>query len=372
MASTDRSEHRTALGPVSVDGRFPAPSAFGNGQPLQNHPGTPGNGIPDRPSVGVRPAAFAGRSYADNPAALRAQIDRYFTHPGGSGAPRPDGTQDRGSLRGVISPHIDFHRGGSVYTWAYKELVESSEADVFVVLGVAHQRCTRRFVLTRNDFDTPLGPVRTDVGYVDRIAALTGRHVFDDEAVHAPEHSIEFQAVFLQHLLGGRRKFRIVPILVGSFYDLMDRGVDPIEDAGVRRFVGALKAAEAESGRKVAYIGSIDLCHVGPEFGDLEPVGPATLDRVGAFDRAMLARAAEVDPAGWFETAAEVGDRWRVCGLAATYVMLHTIGPARGRLLKYAQAVDARRTCCVSFASLAFDAEPAGRRGDNHGGAGCG
>jgi len=269
----------------------------------------------------------------------------------------------------VISPHIDFNRGGSVYTWAYRELVESSEADVFVVLGVAHQRCTRRFVLTRNDFDTPLGPVRTDVGYVDRIAGLAGRHLFDDEPVHVPEHSIEFQAVFLQHLLGGRRDFRIVPILVGSFYDLMDRGVDPIENAEVRRFVEVLKAVEAESGRKVAYIGSIDLCHVGPEFGDLDPVGAATLDRVGAFDRTMLAKAAEVDPAGWFETAAEVGDRWRVCGLAATYVMLHTIGPARGRLLKYAQAVDARRTCCVSFASLAFDAAPAGRRVDNRGGA---
>jgi MEMO1 family protein len=34
--------------------------------------------------------------------------------------------------------------------------------------------------------------------------------------------------------------------------------------------------------------------------------------------------------------------------------MLHAIGPARGRLLNYRQAIDARRTCCVSFASMAF------------------
>jgi hypothetical protein len=73
----------------------------------------------------------------------------------------------------------------------------------------------------------------------------------------------------------------------------------------------------------------------------------------------MLGRAAANDPKGWFATAAEVGNRWRICGLAATYTMLHAIGPARGRLLKYAQAVDERQTCCVSFASLAFEADPA-------------
>ena len=56
----------------------------------------------------------------------------------------------------------------------------------------------------------------------------------------------------------------------------------------------------------------------------------------------MLDRAAAGDPAGWFGTAAKVGNRWRVCGLAATYTMLHAMGPARGRLLKYDQAVDDR------------------------------
>src|SRR5206468_12940298 len=61
------------------------------------------------------------------------------------------------------------------------------------------------------------------------------------------------------------------------------------------------------------------------------------------------------------DLAAKVGNRWRVCGLAATYTMLHAMGPARGRLLKYDQAVDDRRTCCVSFASLAFEAPPRDR-----------
>ena len=111
----------------------------------------------------------------------------------------------------------------------------------------------------------------TDRSYVDRISALAGREYFDDELSHRTEHSIEFQVVFLQYLLGGRREFSIVPILVGSFHDLMERGVDPIDDPAVGRFIEALRAAESSSGKRVAYIGGIDLCHVGPEFGDPTP-----------------------------------------------------------------------------------------------------
>lgn len=308
-------------------------------------------------SQAVRPAAHAGRSYPGDEHALRAQIDGYFTSNSGAGQPGLDPDSPPKELRGVLSPHIDFYRGGPVYTWAYRELVERSDADVFVVLGVAHQYCSNRFALTRKDFDTPLGLVRTDREYVDRLASQAGPHLFDDELTHRTEHSIEFQAVFLQYLLGGRRDFTIVPILVGSFHDLMESKTEPIESAEVQRFVEALKAAEVASGKKVAYIGGIDLSHVGPEFGDPEPVSQETLGTVDRFDHAMLDRAAEGDPSGWFGTAGAVGNRWRVCGLAATYTMLHAMGPARGRLLKYSQAVDERRTCCVSFASLVFDDE---------------
>jgi AmmeMemoRadiSam system protein B len=304
----------------------------------------------------VRPAALAGRSYAGTERALRSQLARFFSHADGSGVPRqPEASTIPSRLRGILSPHIDFHRGGPVYTWSYKELVEQSDADTFVILGVAHQYCRNRFVLTRKDFETPLGLVPTDRSYVDRIASIAGQELFEDELSHRTEHSIEFQVVFLQYLLGGIREFSIVPILVGSFHDLMEAGTDPIASDDVRRFVQALRAAERASGRKVAYIGGIDLSHVGPEFGDPDLVDPETLAEVRTFDSAMLDRAAASDAAGWFGTAAEIGNRWRVCGLAATYTMLHAMGPARGRLLKYDQAVDDGRTCCVSFASLAFE-----------------
>ena len=307
----------------------------------------------------VRPSSHAGRSYPADGFVLRQDLARFFSSPRGAGLPtdlRPDRPAP---IRAILSPHIDFGRGGPVYSHAYKSLVEQSDADVFVILGVAHQYCGNRFALTRKDFQTPLGTARTDRAFVDHLAEVAGDHLFEDELAHRTEHSIEFQVVFLQYVLGGRRDFTIVPILVGSFHDLMQSGADPIADPEVGKMIRALRSAEAASGKKVAYIGGIDLCHVGPEFGDPSPVDDATLDTVKSFDEAMLDRASARDAAGWFSKAAEVDNRWRVCGLAATYTMLEAIGPARGRLLSYDQAVNPTRTCCVTFASVAFEAEPA-------------
>jgi AmmeMemoRadiSam system protein B len=305
---------------------------------------------------GTRPAAMAGRSYAGTERALRAQLARCFDGEHGAGMPGEPGPDGASRLRGILSPHIDFGRGGPTYTWSYRELIERSDATTFVILGVAHQPARERFVLTRKDFATPLGLARTDRSYVDRIAALTGEHLFEDELVHRTEHSIEFQVVFLQYLLEGRRDFSIVPILVGSFHDLMRRGKDPIADPDVRRFVEALRAAEAAADGPVAYIGGIDLGHVGPEFGDAHPVEPRTLEGLRLYDEGLLDHAARGDAFGFFARARRAEDRWRTCGLAATYTMLHAMGPARGRVLRYDQAVNPERTCCVSFASVAFDA----------------
>ena len=135
----------------------------------------------------------------------------------------------------------------------------------------------------------------------------------------------------------------------------MDAGTDPMEDAEVSCFVEALHEAERHSRKKVAYIGAVDLSHIGPEFGDPRPVDQVQRARLGRFDQAMLDRMSAGDPRGWFDTAARVGNRWRVCGLAATYTLLQVLGRVRGRVVRYDQAIDERGQGCVSFASAVFE-----------------
>ena len=86
----------------------------------------------------VRAAAHAGGAYAGEASALAAQIDGFFNCGGPDMAPALPQSADTRGLRALVSPHIDFHRGGSTYAWAYREVLARSDADLYIVLGTCH------------------------------------------------------------------------------------------------------------------------------------------------------------------------------------------------------------------------------------------
>jgi MEMO1 family protein len=290
--------------------------------------------------------------YPANPDALRRQLRRLFTGPGGAGLPgepRPDGR-----LRAALVPHIDYARGGSSYTWAFKEVFEHSDASLFVIIGTSHYS-GERFTLTRKHFKTPLGVTPTDQAYVDRLAKRYGNGLFDDEyGAHLPEHSIELEVVFLQYLYEKRRPIRIVPVVVGSFADCVSDGTSPAGKDDVGRMIEALRAVEAETPEPICYLISGDLAHIGPKFDDPEPLRAPLLAESRERDQAILRQAEKADPAGYFRVIAEEQDRRRICGLPPTYTVLEALRPDHGKLLHYGQYVHPRGHESVSFASVAF------------------
>lgn len=289
--------------------------------------------------------------YAGEPGGLRRQLHGMFTADGGPGLPqtaRPSGT-----LRAALVPHIDYQRGGVSYAWGFKEVFEHTHASLFVILGTSHYS-THRFTLTRQDFKTPLGIARTDQAYIDRLVRHYGNGLFDDPLAHVPEHSIELEVVFLQYLYEGKRPFRIVPLVVGSFHDCVLAGSAPHARTDIGRMVEALRRAEEETPEPICYLISGDLAHLGPKFGDRLPVEERGLRQSRAQDEALLRHAEAVDPAGYFRVIAEEGDRRRICGLPPTYTVLEAIRPARGKLLHYGQYVHPRGHESVSFASVGF------------------
>jgi AmmeMemoRadiSam system protein B len=290
--------------------------------------------------------------YEGEPTALRRQLKRLFTGTGASGLPveaRPDET-----FRAALVPHIDYARGGKTYTWAFKEVVERSPASLFVIIGTSHYS-RHRFTLTRKNFETPLGIVLTDQSYIDRLVHHYGDGLFDDELMaHLPEHSIELEVVLLQYLLEGKRPCRIVPLVVGSFQDcvLMERSPAKCDDVG--RMIEALRAVERETKEPICYLISGDLAHIGPKFGDPEPVAEPFLDASRKQDEALLDRAGAADADGYFRIIAEESDNRRICGLPPTYLVLEAARPSAGKMLHYDQYVHPRGHESVSFASMAF------------------
>jgi AmmeMemoRadiSam system protein B len=292
--------------------------------------------------------------YEAEPGPLRDQMRRLFTGPGGPGLPgepRPDPR-----FRAALVPHIDYARGGATFARGFKEVAERANASLFVIVGTSHYSA-HRFTLTRKHFRTPLGVAETDGAFVDRLVRHYGDGLFDDELMaHLPEHSIELEVVLLQYLFEGKRPFRIVPLVVGSFHDCVSRGTEPSERDDIRRMAAALRAAERETPEPVCYLISGDLAHIGPKFGDDGPVAEPFLAHSKAQDEAILRQAEAADPSAFFRTIADEGDGRRICGLPPTYTVLEAIRPSAGKVLHYGRYVHPRGYESVSFASVAFEA----------------
>lgn len=321
----------------------------------------------------IRPAAHAGAAYAADPGELRQQLESLFCDADGPGLLPWEGLAattdlpDSGDRRllGMMAPHIDFARGGSSYGWAYDRLLSETDADLFVVLATAHRPLRTHFNVSDQDFATPLGEVACDRETLERLRSNYAGYIgaeqadlaFDDPRPHALEHSIELQTVLLQYALAPRRQFSILPILVDSFHRFVVDRSQPDLEAGVSDFVQALRETLVATGRRVCLVGSVDLAHIGPQFGDSGPLSDARLKQQWTADQQLLALVCSGDAPGWFEQIASDGDQNRVCGLAPMYVMLEAMGASRGELLKYEQAVAEDRSACVSFASVAFYGE---------------
>jgi AmmeMemoRadiSam system protein B len=299
-----------------------------------------------------REAVFAGKSYAEEPNLLRKELEGYFSHADGPGAPGP--RADKNQLKGVVAPHIDFQRGGPCYAFAHREVWERSSPDCFIVLGTAHAMMNHPFCVTRKSFSTPLGNLEVDGEIVRGLQSRCPYDLYEDEWTHRGEHSIEFQCVFLRFLFPESAPIRIVPILCGSLHEAIERRISPMELKPVRQFIEALKEVVSVRGKQICYIASADLSHMGPQFGDREGMSEYDLRVLSEEDQALLTYVQKADSEGFFEFIAKDQDRRRVCGVPAIYALLQLLKPKEGRLLKYGQAFTQESQSVVSFASLAF------------------
>jgi AmmeMemoRadiSam system protein B len=279
-----------------------------------------------------RPPCCAGSVYPAEPGALRRALDGWLALPAAAPPRRPP-------TRLLVAPHIDYPRGARGWAAAYRAL--AGDVDLFVVLGTAHTSPSHLFALTRRDQATPLGLVPTDRAALAAIVDEVGEgEVLADEAAHDGEHSVELQLVALRHVV--RRPFTALPVLCSAISHLEDPA--PF----TARFLTALRRAVA--GRRVCFVASADLAHVGPGYGDGRPPGAAEAARLEARDRETLAFVAAGDAAGFHRDACRDDARRRLCGIAPIYAALRTsgVGAALLHYERWSDGVDS-----VSFAAAA-------------------
>jgi AmmeMemoRadiSam system protein B len=302
----------------------------------------------------IRKASVAGNGYDLDPTALRSMLDGFFLLEDGPGTP-PRFTAEPAGMKGFVAPHIDFMRGGACYAWAYKDVAERSNADVYVLLGTAHMPMERYFALCNKGFETPFGVLPADEPIMSRLADSLGTRFFKDQFVHRHEHSLEFQAVYLGYLFGQKRTISIVPILCGSFHDIMQRNASPSDVEEIATFLDALRSAISDDGRTVCVVAGADLAHIGPQFGDDYTVTPEVMEALKTCDLAMLDFVVRGDEQGFFNDIMQEDDARKICGLPPIYALLQLLqDDAQGSLLNYSQWRDPEGNGAVTFAGLSF------------------
>ncbi len=302
----------------------------------------------------TRPVAHAGASYPADPATATSTLDEFFLAAESLEEPGP---RPAGRLAGLVAPHIDLRVGGPATALAYREILGSPEIETVVVLGTAHACGEPDWIVTDKPYETPLGTVPVDREAATRLRDASGSPA-RAEFYHRREHSIEFQAIMLAGLRARGRDLRMVPVLCGSLRPLVidedgnlatSETMDPPTPRNTP-FLAELRDLLAERPRSTLVIAAADLAHVGPRFGEADPLTGKELELLEVKDRETLGVVCTGEAEPFYRAVMEGGDPRRICGLSPIFGALTALPPCRGKLLRYEQATDPTGT--VSYASV--------------------
>lgn len=289
---------------------------------------------------------IAGRGYAAEPQALRRELQDYIDK-----APKTDQLSEG---VGLISPHIDYYRGGPVYAQVWQRMAKlARQAECVIILGTDHHSPTPgQMTLTRQDYATPFGVLPTDQSVVDALVDELGEDdLFVDELHHRIEWSIELPAVWL-HFIRDGQPCPIVPILCGSIDHFGFNDQKPADDDRLNTFIDTLKKATA--GKQVLVVASGDLAHLGPAF-DGAPIDKPGFTRIKIDDDRLLAPIFAGDADGFYDVIRQDKASRNVCGTSPFYLAMKIMGNVQGEFVSYDRCpADYQSTSFVSVCGVTF------------------
>jgi AmmeMemoRadiSam system protein B len=195
--------------------------------------------------------------YPRDPSHLEQLLEKFFSVTKSDSAPP----------LGIVAPHAGYVYSGQVAAHAFGA-IPPDFSGTFVVIGPSH----RGYIscVSAIPWETPLGVIETDTGFVNALDMET------DELSHKDEHSLEVQMPMIKYRFP---RARIAPVMMG-----------PQDYASAIRLAEKIEAAVRLTKRDVRIVASSDFSHYVPEAkaksDDLYAIEPlTTLDTVEFYRR---------------------------------------------------------------------------------------
>jgi len=240
---------------------------------------------------------------------------------------------DTGVLAGMLSPHIDFARGGDTYAAIWQAAAPSlQDIELVIIFGTDHYGGVSTITPTLQNYATPFGVLKTDVSIVKKLVEKLGHEtILAEELHHRSEHSIELASIWMHAFMKGI-SFRTIPVLCGSFYKYIENEEQPDKNPVIDETIDIL--SETMQDRRTLIIAAGDLAHVGPVFGDNSHMVAASRHSLGLHDDESIAAICEGDADLFLQISRLEEDKRRICGLSPIYMMLKTIERAYNKKSK--------------------------------------
>jgi AmmeMemoRadiSam system protein B len=277
----------------------------------------------------TRPPILAGSCYPADPEELKSLIMNYLDQTDG------DPLQEADQVDVVISPHIDYQRGGHIYGQIWSKMKGVlSQAELVIILGTDHNDGKGMVTLTHQNYETPLGTVPTAKEIVEELACEIGENAFTLELNHRGEHSIEAALVWMHYILGDKI-CPIVPILCGSFQGSIDKGESPLT---VQQIASTVKVLNRVCQRqRTLLVAAADLAHMGPAFGDPMPLDIVGRAKMSKDDEELIQVLCEGSADNFYSLVQKEKDRRHICGVPPIFITLASTAVTHGVTAGYAQ-----------------------------------
>lgn len=256
-------------------------------------------------------------------------------------------------VTGLVSPHIDYQRGGEVYAQLWRRCSNSlKEIELVIILGTDHNGRPGSLTLTKQNYATPIGQLPTEIEIVEKLASVIGpESAFAEEFHHINEHSIELSCNWLHRYM--ERPVPTVPILCGSFYEYLFGSKIIEEDKRMNEAINYMKTITEE--RRTLVIAAGDLSHVGPAFGDRQPINDINQRSLALKDAETINAIDAIDPSTFLDISRKESDQRKVCGIPPIYIALKLLNGSQGESLGYKQCpADNKNTSYVSIVGSIF------------------